>query len=376
MLARCAIPLSVSSQYFRFSAVARAGVFARAGMGTVGRAGAGASVGSGTGAELVRSPFLERLLARADGFTPISDWRADAFRIIAPGAASVPAVASVALFADLGARAGSVTAQSVTAGSVTARSVTAGSVMAGSMTAGSGTAGSGTAGSWVCLATPVHYVAEMSNVRLAANGVLSLSPADAEALAADFNRVWVDSGIHLTAGRRGALYGIFDKALEVITRDPADVVDRHIEAYLPLGTDAPRLRKLMSEVEMWSYEHAVNRSRIAQGLQPFSGLWLWGGGPMLTALPPVQGGCAGDDVFFNAFSGERSGPGVVVVPGLPGTADWAHVESSRLEPALKALRSGNIARLDLSAGDKCFRVSAFGSRRFWRRLKPWWEYFE
>jgi hypothetical protein len=234
----------------------------------------------------------------------------------------------------------------------------------------------------------------MSNVRLAANGVLSLSPADAEALAADFNRVWVDSGIHLTAGRRGALYGIFDRSLEVITRDPADAIDRHIEAYLPLGADAPRLRKLMSEVEMWSFEHPVNLSRIAQGLQPISGLWLWGGGPMLTALPTAQGWCAGDDVFFNAFgsvaAGAAAGPGVaaatgataapgagvVVLPGLPGTPDWAHVESSWLKPALKALRSGNIARLDLSAGDKCFRVSAFGTRRFWRRLKPWWEYFE
>jgi len=65
--------------------------------------------------------------------------------------------------------------------------------------------------SWVCVATPVHYIAEMSNVRLPQDGMLALSMASAEALAADFNRVWQGSGISLWAARSAQLLCTFDR---------------------------------------------------------------------------------------------------------------------------------------------------------------------
>ena len=83
-----------------------------------------------------RAPLLEQLLARADGWVPVADWRADAFRVIAPQAAGMPRVAAAALCADRGAV---------------------------------------DRGRWVCVATPVHYEAEMSSVRLARDGMLSLT---------------------------------------------------------------------------------------------------------------------------------------------------------------------------------------------------------
>jgi len=95
----------VSSQYFRF--VARA-------------------------AEPRRSALLEQLLARADTWRPVSDWRAEAFQVIAPQAAVMPAIASAALCADAAAAAHADAAEAA----------------------------------WVCLATPVHYLAEMTTVRL------------------------------------------------------------------------------------------------------------------------------------------------------------------------------------------------------------------
>jgi hypothetical protein len=221
----------------------------------------------------------------------------------------------------------------------------------------------------VFLATPVHYVAEMSNVRLPADGILSLRRSEADALAADFNRVWNDAGIRLLAGRRADLYCVVDHALDVTTRDPEDVLDRRIENHQPAGAAAPRLRRLMSEIEMWLFEHAVNRSRTANAEATVNGLWLWGGGSALASLPPVDGWTAGDDPFFNAFSArpESSPSGVVV------TAD---IESRWLERSVADLRSGRIARLDLSAGSRCFSVGARWNWRLWRRHRPWWEYFE
>jgi hypothetical protein len=96
----------------------------------------------------------------------------------------------------------------------------------------------------------------------------------------------------------------------------------------------------------------------------------------------VQGFCAGDDVFFNAFAGGVApgsvvpgGGGVIVAPEVPGTDAWRAAESRWLGPAIAELRSGKISRLDLSAGTRCFSVTARTSRRFWRRRKPWWEFF-
>jgi hypothetical protein len=283
-----------------------------------------------------RSALLERLLARADASRPVSDWRADAFRSIAPPDASAPAVAPAALFAE----------------------------------------GADVDGAWVCLATPVHYVAEMTSVRLSRDGMLSLNAAAAAALAADFNRVWSDSGIRLAAGGAGHLFCTFDQTLHVTTRDPQEVLDRHIEEYLPVGADAPRLRRLMSEMEMWLYEQNENSIRAAAGRPRISGLWLWGGGAPLSSRPDVQGWAVGDDVYFNALGarrGETSDSGVIVAAATPGSDEWHEIESRWLKPAAALLRAGRLSRLDLSAGDRCWSVGARAMRRFWRRSKPWWE---
>jgi hypothetical protein len=279
------------------------------------------------------------LLARADGWVPVADWRADAFRVIAPQAACMPAVAAAALCADRGA----------------------------------------VSAAWVCVATPVHYVAEMTTVRLPGDGMLSLTPAAAETLASDFNRVWKGSGICMTATRSGQLLGIFDRAFEVLTRDPADVLDRHIEEFLPTGADSAPLRQLISETEMWLFQHEANRARSELGLPAINGLWFWGGGAPIAALPTVQGWAAGDDLLFNAVGFQRTEEipcGVVTAACIPGSDPWREVESRWLRPALDQLRAGKIQRLQISAADRCFTLTARALHRFWRRSKPWWESFE
>ena len=311
-----------------------------------------------------RSPLLERLVARADAPVAVTDWRADAFRVIAAPTTRVPGVAAAALYAERGR-------------------VDAASVF---------------------LATPVHYMAETSNVRLPADGILSLRRSEALALAGDFNRVWHDSGVRLLTGegtpqapagggpRMGPthLFCVFDRSIDAATRDPEEVRDRHLAEYLPTGAAAPRLRRLMSEIEMWLFEHAVNRARIGNALPAVSSLWLWGGGPALSAAPRMNGWAAGDDVFFNALAWRNELPrgpggnavartgaasGVVIVAEQPGTSEWRELESHLLRRSLADLRSGRIARLALSAGQRCFMLSAGWQWRLWRRRRPWWESF-
>ena len=286
-----------------------------------------------------RVPLLEQLIARADHWVPVADWRAEAFRVIAPQAPRMPAVAAAALCAERGA----------------------------------------VSAAWVCAATPVRYEAEMSSVRMPADSILSLTPAAAETLASDFNRIWKGSGIRMTSARSGQLFCIFDRALEVVTRDPEQVLERHIEEYLPAGADAPRLKQLISETEMWLFEHEVNRARKELNLPAINGLWFWGGGEPIASLPNVQGWTAGDDLFFNAFSAprdERFQSGVVALGCVPGGDQWHAVESRWLHPAMIALRARRLSRLQICAADRCFTVTARGLLRFWRSRKPWWESFE
>jgi hypothetical protein len=269
-----------------------------------------------------RCRLLERLLARAAAPDLISDWRVDAFRVIAP-ASAVPGIGAAALCAA-----------------------------------------GGTADGSVFMATPVRYVAEMSNVRLAADGILRVSPAEAQTLCEDFNRVWAGAGSRLTAGGSGELFCAIDGAIAAATKDPEDVLGLHIADHLPS-----------------LFEHPLNLARRASAAPEVSGLWLWGGGPGLKCLPPIEGWTAGDDPLFQAWaakpesqSGARSGSAVIVIGAAPGTPEWQEAESRWLLPSAADLHAGRIARLQLSAGNRCFSV---GRSRRWRflRRRPWWESF-
>ncbi len=311
-----------------------------------------------------RSALLERLLARASAPIPVADWRREAFAVIAGDGAVMPAIAR-ALLAD--------------------------DAVVG-------------AGAWVCLATPVHLVAGMSSVTLPEAGVLALSVAEAAALASDFNREFVGAGVKMlvreTAQAReagpmraaaqarevapapgGLLLCVFDRVLDVATQAPEVALGRDVFEYQATGSDASQLRRVMSEMEMWLFDHAVNRARASCAMLPITGLWLWGGGPAKTPLPVVHGWVSGGDTFFSAFGDLASfpgegGAGVVVTAERPGDGDWPEAESRWLLPALAALRAGRIDRIELSAADRRLTVRKGFGRRWWRRPRPWWESFD
>jgi hypothetical protein len=290
----------------------------------------------------VRAPELEKLLVHASVPAAALDWRRDAFAVIGdPGAA--PPVAAAALHAS----------------------------PEGAL-----------AGPWVCIAGPVHLVAGMTDVSLPDDGVLRLQPAESAALAIDFNGVFGGSGARLSVGRNAVLLCVFDRVLDVTTHDPLEVIGGDVFGLQPVGADAARLRRLMSEMELWLFEHAVNRARGAQGRTVITGLWLWGGGETVAALPPVHGWTAGTDPLFAAFGDAPKFPrgsairsGVLVCDAVPGSLGWPEVEQRWLEPLAAALRAGEIERLTVSMGGRAVRILKGGGWRFWRRPRPWWESF-
>src|SRR5260221_7712876 len=249
-----------------------------------------------------RSPMLERLVARAGDPSRVEDWRTEAFRVIAPSAQRLPSIAAAMV-----------------------------------REAGCGTDPS----AWACIATPVHLSAGMRSVTMAADGILNLAPGEAAALSADFNRVFGGAGVRLSVGRGALLYCLFEQRIEAVTRDPEEVAGNDVFGFQPTGRDGARLRRLMSEMEMWLFDHAVNRARSSQERQPVTGLWLWGGGPTGEALPPVRGWCAGQDPLFAAFGSEQeypraAGGGVVVCAEQPRSNEWLDVERRWIAPGKTA----------------------------------------
>ena len=305
---------------------------------------------------LQRSPLVERLMARASSSAQVLDWRADAVELAGPPGIRMPPVATMVWRASA---AGTV---DTTGAALTAMASTV-------------------AGAWVCVATPVHLSAGMTHVTFPVEGMLLLEGAEASALAADFNRVFAGGGVRMAVGSTGALVCVFDDALQVVTHDPETVVGRDVFDFQPSGGDAPRLRRLGSEIEMWLFDHAVNRQRALRGLPAITGLWFWGGGAARAEIPTLPLWAAGRDVFFAGLGDatewpRQSGSGVVVVDDYPGSATWPEVERRWLQPALAELRAGRFKEIHASAGQRRFTMTRGLSLRFWQRARPWWDYFD
>ena len=335
---------------------------------------------------LQRSPLIERLIARASSSAQVLDWRADAFGLVAPPGTRMPPVATMALQGGIagGAALGAAalgTAGLGTAGLGTAALGTAASSAVSAATgAGEGTGTSSGVGARVWVATPVHLSAGMTHVRFPVEGRLQLDAEEASALAADFNRVFAGAGVRMVAGRTGVLLCVFDEALLAATHDPEAAVGRDVFDFQSSGRDAPRLRRLTSEIEMWLFDHAVNRQRMGRGLPAITGLWFWGGGEASADMPTLPVWAAGRDVFFAAFGEVPKFPrdsrsGVVVLEAGPGSATWPEVERRWLQPAIAELRAGHIGQIHVSGAQRRFTMTRGLSLRFWRRPRPWWDYF-
>ena len=277
----------------------------------------------------------------------VDDWRADALRLIAPEAASHAPASAAFPMSVAGAAHADADLQP---------------------------------GEWAFIATPVHLLAGLHTVHMPTDGILDLEESEIAALTLDFNRVFAGAGIRLRVGRERLLLCTVRTPWRAATRAPEELAGRDIWDYMPRGADAGEVRRLMTEIEMWLHGHEINARRAARAAPLISGLWLWGGGVTGIELPAVRGWIAGKDPLFDAFGTQAEYPdaaasGVVVVAHRPGAAGWRETDERWLAPAAADLKAGRVQCLLLSAGRRCFSVSARGARRFWRRARPWWEYF-
>ncbi len=300
----------------------------------------------GVGARRERAPRLERWLARGAP-AAAADWRARAYGCLTTAAApsSPPTVSPAAAAAQ---------------------------VAFGALPEAT-----------VCLFDPIHAVAGLTHVSLPPDGLLALAADEAAALAADFGRAFAGGDARLLADSGGRLYGLLDGAWQVEACEPCEVLGCDLWERRARGADAPRLRRLVTELELWLHDHALNRARTARGAPAVTSLWPWGfGRAQGEAAAALAGFAAGGDPQFAAAVQVREFPqaplaaagGVVIVDAAPGAPAWPAAEAAWLAPALDALRGGLIEAVEISLGSMCVRIPRRGWR-WWRPRRPWWRTF-
>jgi hypothetical protein len=252
----------------------------------------------------------------------------------------------------------------------------------------------------VWLATPVHCSASLASVHLEHRGLLKLSAVELAALAADFGKVFEGSEFALLALAGGGFLLTGPAMGDTQGSEPARAVGMSIAAALP---QAPALRRLGAEIEIWLHEHPVNSARSARGELPVTGLWLWGGGipapgPRKAARASVASDRAyGSDPYLSGLWCARGGEAqalpesIAAVEAAPArcsvilielaellTADrraslgdaLALLDARWLAPAAAHLARGAMHSLTVIANDRCLTLARRDFLKLWRRARP------
>ena len=235
------------------------------------------------------------------------------------------------------------------------------------------------------MATPMHLIAGMTSVHVDRRSILRLDAADQTTLAADFQRVFHDSGFYLQPLEAGDFLMLGPEMPRAETREPA----RALGGSMVQRSDSSiALRRLGAEIEMWLHDHPINDTRRRRGELPVTSLWLWGAG----AIPARGGAFPASDVGI-AHSGATGHPPTAVTAGdssadahsadvLPAATDGAVAfgRDSYLQ-GLWAMRGAKVAPLPQQLADvfgyphaqRAVLVIEIG---LMLQTKPKWTFFE
>jgi hypothetical protein len=257
----------------------------------------------------------------------------------------------------------------------------------------------------VWLAAPVHLSASLTTVHLDPFGLLRLDAVAQDTLRASFERTFRDSGYRLVPTSSGVFLTAGPALTDIETADPAHHLGSSITEALPKGRDAPALRRLGAEIDMWLHEHPVNQARQRERRRSISSLWFWGGGAPLRGSKIIANAAELPDVYsddayvtglcraagrsvqplrhtFAAIAESHTERVAVVMPVFQaddsapsGTRAVTPLEAlERLDrqwigPALAALNEGDFARVSIIANNKQLTLQRRDAFKRWRRVR-------
>lgn len=229
---------------------------------------------------------------------------------------------------------------------------------------------------------------------------LDLDREESAALVASLNEVLQPEQMRLVAPTPGRWYLELPAPLSVLTLPLSAGLAMGAPPWSPTGPDAPRLKRLLTEIQMLLHEHPVNQARERLGQLPVNSLWLWGEGPLpshwqrpfaaIVGSAPLAQGLARAaglqvlstwDAHLPAGTADGgSGALLWVIEDLQRPALWQDPEAwltalaaleQQLTPLLTALQRGRLDRITLLTLDgAAYRLARWRSRLPWPRNRP------
>lgn len=245
-------------------------------------------------------------------------------------------------------------------------------------------------------AEPVHLLAAIDHLQLAAPVPQPLEPAESAELIDALNRHLAGSGFRLHGRPRSGWLCECPPGLEFTGTEPVAAVGRNLRDLLPAGRDAARVRSLVNELQMLLHEHPVNGRRAAAGRATVNSVWLWGAGvagspqgttadllltddDWLAGLWRLHGGRVGPPgELARAVGDEASNLRVAIAPpasGRTAAEDLREFEMTVLARARAALAAGGIRHISLHTGREVLEIGAGARWAIWRRGRPILEVF-
>ncbi len=135
---------------------------------------------------------------------------------------------------------------------------------------------------------------------------------------------------------------------------PHDITGKKISPYLPSGTGAGEISRLMDLSRKVLADHPVNRERVGRGAKPATSIWLWGQGrapkfEKFTDRFHLAGGMISAVDLLNGI-GIYAGLEVLKVEGATGYTDTNY--QGKAEKALEALQRLDFVFLHVEAPDE------------------------
>lgn len=231
---------------------------------------------------------------------------------------------------------------------------------------------------WVMHADPVHLRPDQDRLLLFDARALGITAEEAQALVEAFNRHFADEGFELVAPRAERWYLLSDRAPAIGTQPLQRVVGRSVDAFLPVGPDQRRWRRILNETQMLFHGLTANEARESHGLPGISGLWFSGAGRLPARGQTRIGSIDGDDALVGAAAAwaESTGGDQLRLEMRPMRA-LLDADAEAWLAALRDfdagledwLRTGDSHRLHLCNGISLHWRRTF-RRRLWRRRKP------
>ena len=243
-------------------------------------------------------------------------------------------------------------------------------------------AGIDVANRWVIRADPVGIIVGRDDARLDGY-VHDLRDDQRTTLLAMLNAHFTDDGLVFHAPGADAWFATSTAQHAIDTTPVEHSIGRPLRSLLPVGPDAARWRRWLTEVQMLLHEHPL----AADAARPVNALWFSGGGvlPDAARIPSVRAigarvrngdllrGLArlqGDDAEIPATFGEIVGRTkreaiAVALPRVGSLDAWEHAARDFLAPALDALDRGALSSVKLMADGEPGAASWHAERSSW-----------